>query len=382
MSVKTSFWHAKFRTWLILCLAFCLFIVLGAILKSQTPTKYPDYISASPSPSGVKAFYTLLARNFTQVGSWQKPSRALPALASSQLLIMLEPSSPLSPNDVKQLTQWMEAGNRVWLLMHNPQGLFNLHTSQSGHSTKAGSLHGSEQWQGEYQAALGTDMRLVPESTDHILLSDASGAIALSRGYGKGELMVSLAPEWMTNGAILQQDNLQLLLPFITRANPKVIWFNDFIHGYQDLPAVLGVYPEWFLVLLSQLALAFLLWLWYKGKRFGAIQTPRESIVRFGDERILAIAAWYEKGRFYRESLETQLEFLRQAVQAKWGIPANLQGQEFIEAAAQRLPLNQRRQWQQNWQELKDSLSGKISQPAYVRYSRLLDEMQKEVEQR
>ena len=382
MIAKSSLWNSKTRRWLGVFLGLCLFIGLGIILRPQEPTQYPGYVSASPSPSGVKAFYTLLNKNFTQVETWKKPAQALPPSASRQLMIMVEPSAALNSNEVKQYTKWMEAGNRLWLLVRSPQGLFNLQTSQSGHSTQTETLAGSEEWQGAYQATLETDVRLVPESRDRILLKDRRGVIALSRAYGKGELMVLLAPEWVTNGTILQQDNLQLVLPFITRADPKVIWFNDYIHGYHDLPGVIGVYPEWFLVLLCQFALVFLLWLWYKGKRFGSIQTPREWVVRFGDERIRAIAAWYERGRFYRESLEIQAEFLRQAVQARWGIPASLQGPEFIEAVTPRLPPAQQKQWLQNWQELTESYTHKISQQAYLNYSKLLDEMQKEVEQR
>ncbi|HWJ03364.1 MAG TPA: DUF4350 domain-containing protein, partial [Verrucomicrobiae bacterium] len=110
--------------------------------------------------------------------------------------------------------------------------------------------------------------------------------------------------------------------------------------------------------------------------------TPREWVVRFGDERIRAIAAWYERGRFYQESLAIQADFLRQAVQARWGIPANLQGQEFIDAVKNRLAPGQHQHWLNSWREITAAPTHKLSQQTYLSLSKLLDEMQKEVEQR
>ena len=378
-----TFWNHKTRTWFGILLGLGLFIGLGIVFAPQSPTQNPAYLSQSPSPTGVKAIYTLLEKNFVQIEIWGKPAQALPPLASAQLMIIAEPSTPFDSNEIKQWIKWLEAGNRLLLLERNPQGAFNLQTTQTGKSVaQIDTIMGSEEWKGTYQAILDTDVRLVPEPKDRILLNDQLGVVALSRAYGQGELMVLLAPEWVTNDMILQQDHFKLVFPFIVRAEPKMIWFNDFVHGNHFLPSVLGVYPQWFLILLAQVSLTFLLWLWYKGKRFGSIQTPREEVVRFGDERIRAIAAWYERGRFYRESLAIQDNFLRQTIQEKWGISANSEEQKFIETAIQRMPPERQKLWLQNWRKLKEGYSNKISHQAYLKCSKLLDDMQKEVEHR
>ena len=395
MSAKILFQSPRARIWIGIFLGICLFIGLGILLTPQGPTQYPAYLTESPSPSGVKAFYTLLEKNFTQVDSWKKPPQALPILASRQLMIMVEPSVPLNSDEIEQWTQWLEAGNDLWLLDRNPKGLFHLQTSLLSSATNSETneetnstsdpittISGSEEWQGTYHATLETDARLIAESNDHILLQDKLGIIALSRAYGQGELMVLLAPEWLTNGLILDQDHLQLVLPFISRANPKVIWFNDFVHRNSNLPTALAVYPEWLLVLLAQVLISFLLWLWYKGKRFGSIRTPREWAVRFGDERIRAVASWYERGKFYQESLAIQSKFLYHAVQERWGIPSNLEEPEFIEATIQRMPADKQQQWLQTWRELKKNYPHKITLKAFLKCSKLLDDLQKEVEHR
>lgn len=387
MTAKLSFWNRQTRIWIGCFLGISLFVGLGILFMPQNPTVYSEYVTESPSPSGVKAFYTLLEKNFTSVESWGKPAQTLPLLASRQLMIMVEPSTPLSSQEIEQWIKWLEAGNRLWLLDRNPKGLFHLQTSLISQETSPLSpsittLLGSEEWEGTYHTTLVTDARLVAESKDHVLLKDERGVIALSRAYGQGELMVLLAPEWLTNGMILQQDNLQLLLPFIARANPQVIWFNDYVHRNNNLPTVLGVYPQWFLVLLTQGLISCLLWLWYKGKRFGSVQIPREWVVRFGDERIRAIAAWYEKGKFYQESLSIQDEFFRHAVQERWGIPLNLEEPEFIETTLQRMPPDQQKQGLQTWRELNEAKTNKLSLQVYLKWSKFYDDMQKEVEHR
>lgn len=387
MTAKLSFWNQQTRIWIGCFLGICLFVGLGMLLMPQNPTVYSEYVTESPSPSGVKAFYTLLEKNFTPVESWGKPAQALLLLASRQLMIMVEPSTPLSSNEIEQWIKWLEAGNQLWLLDRNPKGLFHLQTSLISQEIGQVSLPittvlGSEEWEGTYHTTLKTDARLVAEPKDHVLLKDERGVIALSRAYGQGELMVLLAPEWLTNGMILQQENLRLVLPFILRADPEVIWFNDYVHRNKNLPTVLGVYPQWFLVLLTQGLICCLLWLWYKGKRFGSVQIPREWVVRFGDERIRAIASWYEKGKFYQESLSIQDEFFRHAVQERWGIPSSLESHEFIETALQRMPPDQQKQRLQTWRELNEAKTNKLSLQVYLKWSKFYDDMQKEVEHR
>ncbi|AFQ45239.1 DUF4350 domain-containing protein [Desulfosporosinus meridiei] len=393
MSAKQFYQNQTSRIWVGVFLGIGLFIGLGIAFLPQGPTQYPKYVTESPSPSGIKAFYTLLEKEFPQVETWQKPAQTLPFLTSRQLMIIVEPSTPFNSSQLEQWIKWMEAGNQLWLLDRNPKGLFHLETSLidpaanpdtnvdiNQEANLHSSVEGFEEWKGTHLATLETTVRLEAESEDHVLLKDQQGIIALSRVYGQGELMVLLAPEWLTNSLILQEDHLQLVLPFIVRADPQVIWVNEFVHS--NSPSGLGVYPEWFVLLLTQGLISFLLWLWYKGKRFGSIRTPREWVVRFGDERIRALAAWYERGKFYKESLEIQDEFLRHAVQERWGIQANLSGSEFIEATLQRLPMAKQQQGLQTWSELKKANPDKISLKLFLKWSKFLDDMQKEVERR
>src|SRR5699024_11306926 len=74
------------------------------------------------------------------------------------------------------------------------------------------------------------------------------------------------------------------------------------------------------LVLAMQLIVFMLLWLLYKGKRFGPVRIPREEMVRFSNEQTSALAAWFKKSKRYRDALELQADYLKLLLQEKWGI--------------------------------------------------------------
>lgn len=137
----------------------------------------------------------------------------------------------------------------------------------------------------------------------------------------------------------------------------------------------------WFLLLLLQGGLLTILWLWYNGKRFGPIFTVREETVRFSDEGIRALAAWYMRGRRYHDSLEIQADYVKLSLQERWRIPYRLEWRE--------LPVYFERKWPQLPKaEIHSLLNGladilekeKISKEEYLLWSKKIDRIRKEVE--
>ncbi len=382
MIVKMTSLQEKKRSWIPLLFAIILFIGIGTIILPKKTTPFPPYLTESPSPTGTKAFYSFLEEHNNQVSIWKKPSESLPSLSTPQLMLMIEPSYPFNPMETEDWIQWLEEGNRIWLITDNPTDYFPLETTfyVEEESIKVGTITGMNTMSGSYQGRIETATRLLPDLGDQVLLEDYSGVIALSRKYGKGELMVLLTPNWLTNGAILEHDHVKMILPFIQQNEHGVIWFNEFIHGSTNQPPIVEIYPEWFLLLLAQGIVILLLWLWYKGKRFGSIETPREWIVRFGDERIRAIASWNERGGFYKESLLTQEEYLRHRMQEKWGIPSNLENAKLLDTLRNRLSQEKLKQWRIYWNDFQRvRIATKITPKAYVQWSKRFEEMQKEV---
>src|SRR5699024_5285501 len=99
------------------------------------------------------------------------------------------------------------------------------------------------------------------------------------------------------------------------------IYFDEYIHQSGNALSFTALYPNWLLMIGFQAFLFTILWLWYKGKRFGTVIIPREATIRFSDERIKALAAWYKRGRLYYDSFVMQADYLRILLQERWGVP-------------------------------------------------------------
>jgi hypothetical protein len=369
--------QSKLETWIWLIVLLLLFLTISYFSLSPKPQAYPSYVTDSPSPTGVKAIYTYLKKEM-DVSIWAKSPELLPKNGEKKLLIMVEPSLQLKEEEMQKYVSFMEEGNTILLLAENPEGMFELKT-QSNKNDVAYNIYDKEKR--VVKALVDSRYRLEPDKQDQILLDDHLGTIALKRSYGKGNLIVSVSPEWMTNEKILKFDHLPLVLSFINEGKTNAILFDEYIHGKQSTSALLLVYPKWFLLLLLQGILLTIIWVWHKGKRFGPIYIPREESVRFSDEGIQAVAAWYTRGKRYHDSLLIQADYVKLLLQERWQIPYSKEWQDlasYFEKKWIHMPSS----------EIKPFLSGlvtilkkeKLSKQEYLLWSRKLEQLRKEVE--
>lgn len=376
---------AKTRSWMGLLVSVTLFIGLGSMLIPQQPKPFPDYVSDSPAPAGVKAIYTLLQDRIDQVSVWKEGPDALPLKDRRQLMIVIEPFELFNPEEEAAFVRWMEAGNTLWLINDFPYGDFDISLDEVSDtpSEEVTTIEGKAEWMGRYQGLVRSISRLSPSANDQVLLMDQKGVIALARPYGAGELLVSVTPEWMTNEYIVEAEHVELMLPFFHRGAIEAVWFNEYVHGYAKSPALLETYPHWILLAAGQMMVVTLLWLWYKGRRFGPVEIPREQTVRFGDERIRALASWYERSGFLASSLLIQQKYVRERMQEAWGIPTSLDANVMMEALKHRLPPQQQTEWKQLWTRIEQlSQDKKVSHKQYIEWAKQLDQIRKEIDKR
>jgi hypothetical protein len=364
------------QTWISIAILLLVFFGLGSLLIPHGTTEYPEFITKSPSPTGTKAFYTFLKNEQAHVRVWERPVEQLPD-TTGQLMVLIEPDYMFEQEEQDKWVTWLERGNRILLISRLPDGYFSIKTEYAKpvkETQKIKTADGKT-----FQGTVESGVRIRLESGDETILTDSQGPIAVTRSIGQGELTVLLTPEWLQNENILKNDHLELLLPLLGEV--KAIWFNEHIHGYESKLAIIEAYPQWFLLLFAQTALVILLWLWSKGMRFGPIETPREWSVRFGDERIKAQAVWYQKGEFYKDSLLHQMDYVKMAIQERWGIPTNTAEKDFIELTKRRLPKNKQSQWEQKWAELDAITSAtKVNHKQFLAWSKLIDDLRKEVQ--
>jgi hypothetical protein len=339
-------------------------------------------VSDSPSPTGVKAFYTYL-KDKKEVRRWSHSPEHLPKSGEKYLLLMVEPYFFPEKEEMEAYLEFMEKGNTILLFHTNPKGMFDIEIEHIDPNTYTGEdLVVNDNSGIDYRADLHSPVRLQTTKKDKILLEDEAGVLAIKRSYGKGQMIVSNSPEWIINGSILSADHLPLILSLLNEEENISLLYDEFVHGAQNSSTFLTLYPKWFLLLLLQSALIAILWLMSRGKRFGPIFIPREESVRFSDEGIRALSAWYIRGRRYHESLLFQAEYVKLLLQERWGIPVS---KEWKDLSA---PLE--RKWTNiPAQEIKTFINElitilqkeNINKQEYLLWSKKLDRLRKEVEE-
>ncbi|UOE96171.1 DUF4350 domain-containing protein [Alkalihalobacillus sp. LMS39] len=309
------------KSWLWISVLLLLFLLFGSLIssKQQQLIEYPRYVSESSSPTGVKAWFTYLQKEEIQVERWTHLPSYLPKNDEHQVLFMIEPFFIPTSTEMQDYINFMEEGNTIILFHENPRGMFDLQVEYVDSGFRLDqtitSVHGNQ-----YEGNVWSNVRLLPKEEDQMLFHDDFGVVALKRLYGEGSLLVLNTPQWVTNEHILTQQHLSLLFSFLQLDEYTAVLFDEYIHGAHK-ETIWTVYPTWFLLLLAQGAVITLMWLWYKGKRFGPIVTRREEYVRFSDEGIRALAAWYHRGQLYREALVISADYVKVKMQERWGLP-------------------------------------------------------------
>ncbi|HLO11715.1 MAG TPA: DUF4350 domain-containing protein, partial [Pseudoneobacillus sp.] len=115
------------RSWIGLTVLLLLFILISFFIYSQKPKSYPSYVSDSPAPTGVKAFYTYV-KNEIGGKTWSYSPDLLPKGESNQLLVMVEPFFTPDQKETKAYLDFLKAGNTILLFKNNPKGMFDLNT--------------------------------------------------------------------------------------------------------------------------------------------------------------------------------------------------------------------------------------------------------------
>jgi hypothetical protein len=367
------------QTWIWFSVLLVIFIVINYFAFSLKPKQYPPYLAESPAPDGVKAIFTYLDK---KIGSerWNASPNQLPKSNQNKLLIMVEPTIP-DEKEMDAYLKFLQAGNTIFLLKDNPKGMFDLSTVPKG-APKGNTVKVYDSKNKSFTAEISSTVRIVPKKDDSILLEDKGGVAAVKRKVGKGEIIVSLTPEWMTNDRLLKKDHLPLVLQLLSERPSKTILFDEYLHGSQTASNQLFVYPKWFLLLFLQGVILLILWLWQKGKRFGPIFVPREESVRFSDEGIRALSAWYLRGSRYQDSLMIQADYVKHLLQERWGIPLGRNWTE-LEGLFERKKLRLRNEGIHSFITglVQVLAKEKISKQEYLLWSKKLDQLRKEVEQ-
>lgn len=371
----------KAKVWIPLIGLIGLLVFLTYFIESYNPKAYPHYVSDSPSPTGVKAIYTYLKDENT-VKSWSHSPNLLTKQDENQILIMVEPYFTPEQEEVEGYLNFIKAGNKMILFKANPRGMFDIKTLPADIDPFLDEAITIRDKNGlEYDAFFQATTRIIPSKKEKVLFEDEAGVIATIQKIGDGELITTITPEWMLNGNLSDYDHIPLVLSLIEDKEASIYYFDEYVHGPKNASNLTTLYPKWFLVLLLQGGLIVLLWLWYRGKRFGQVIVPREENVRFSDEGIRALSAWYIRGRYYHESLNIQADYVKQLIQEKWGVPSHRDWTDLSTKLAHRWSEKKESEVKQYLRNLTKILENeKLTKQDYLIWTKNLDELRNEVE--
>ncbi|KPB06412.1 DUF4350 domain-containing protein [Bacillus sp. CHD6a] len=372
----------KKKGWIWFGILLILFVICSYFVLSQKPEEFSPYDSESPSPTGLKAFYSYLENEIGMVNRWEQSPKFLPDNENGQVLVMVEPYFTPDTKTMESYMDFLERGNTILLFKNNPKGFFDIRTTFVESMFPEQTINDTSPI--NFVGDIHSPVRIEPAGEDEILYSDELGDVAVKRKYEDGTLIVALTPYWLTNQEILKKDHLLLVLSLIQEEglnNDTIILFDEYNHGDTGTSS-LNVYQDWFLLLLFQGLLVSILLLWKQGKRFGPIVQPREETVRYSDESLRALAAWYVKGNAYHDSLSNQAEYVKYLLQERWGIPYNRDWKECGVFLHKKWKTKEDGKIDLFTYQLTQMLEKKkITKQEYLEWSKQLDTLRKEVEE-
>jgi hypothetical protein len=301
---------------------------LAAIHQTQSATP-PPLSSTSDGPDGGHALALWLGALGDTVRTEAPDPFDVPA--GTQLALMLEPTTEVTPAEWRALDKWVSAGGTLVLAGDGlGAALASEHYTVTlpYYASTAPSLVALSPVLASppfTQPALAQARAYLDTArTDALPLAGAAGqTVALAFGQGKGRVVISAAPYALTNAGLKEAGNPELALNLVSAAGqgPLVVWFDEWHHGVRPGAAAAINGPEDWLrltpaghALLFVAALVFV-WLLLGGRRFGRpVPLPRETSRRAPLEYITAMANLQRRAgqrlavlRHYHDQLKRRL---------------------------------------------------------------------------
>jgi len=179
----------------------------------------------------------------------------------------------------------------------------------------------------------------------HTLFSDARGPRIAARRTGLGWVVVLSDSSFLANGHIGKKDNAVLAVNLAAWARSRArgvrtAWdeyhygFGERLTGWDVMTGtLLGTTPGWSIL---SVAAAGILYLVYRGRRFGTRRTPTQVRRRSKLEFVHAVGATYRAARAHRLVFGIVYQWFRRKAAQHTGLPATAPPAEIAERLAQR----------------------------------------------
>ncbi len=362
-----------------IAVATLLLVIVGWLIVKPTVEPLPPYLASSAQPSGIKAVLVLLEEKGKQVKEWRQPMRFLPT-ATGQAMLVVEPERLMAEEQI-DILDWVSEGNDLILFHSRPEWEdLPFHTEYiRGKENQERNIQGPLV-QGRFMGKAETLLRFLEDDDMEPLLYDDQGILGGRTQVGDGSVTFFLVPEWLTNQKIDRLSHFEAIWPYV-QGDWSVLWVDEYHHGLQEKPGFLAIYPGWLIAACMQLGILLLLYVWWRGKRFGPVYTLREWTVRRGDETLLAVSSWYERRELAKDALRHREAYMRQLLYDRWGVHQRADRVEIVRYAKTRWTNQEVEKFAHLLERLEQAKNeGRYSPKTLLADSLLLDEITKRLE--
>ncbi|MGG4458781.1 DUF4350 domain-containing protein [Brevibacillus porteri] len=359
--------------------ATLLLVIVGWLIVKPTTEPLPPYLASSAQPSGLKAVLVLLEEKGKQVKEWRQPMRFLPT-ATGQAMLVVEPEK-LMPEEQIDILDWVSEGNDLILFQSRPEWedlpFYTEYIREKENQER--NIQGPLV-QGRFMGKAETSFRFLEDEDMEPLLYDDQGILGGRTEVGDGSVTFFLVPEWLTNQKIDRLSHFEAIWPYV-QGDWSVLWVDEYHHGLQEKPGFLAIYPGWLIAACIQLGILLLLYVWWRGKRFGPVYTLREWTVRRGDETLLAVSSWYERRGLAQDALRHREAYMRQLLYDRWGVHQRADRVEIMRYAKTRWTNQEVEKFAHLLERLEQAKNeGRYAPKSLLADSLLLDEITKRLE--
>lgn len=261
-----------------------LFLSLAGIIVFDIRSEVEestDYSTYNSGKNGVKVLYQLAKEMGFKVGRHGKSARFLP---DGVTLVAFAPSKHIINGNLEQkyLLEWIERGN-IFIFIDSKE------------------------------ADLGEKYKILNRQTDYTKVFSYFGD---NRVYniGKGKVIYLDDFKRYTNGRIKDLDPGVVFVHALQVSSNKRVLFNEFYHGLGKEITPLDIVGFSGKIILTQLLLAFIIYIYIKSKRFGKPLVVYQTIKREENENMFALSNIYVKAKANSMVLEIIYEKFKKEI--------------------------------------------------------------------
>lgn len=384
-------------------------ILLIIILTSpQSARERLPFSSLSPKLIGSKALALLLEERGYLVQEWEKTYDQLPSITKSTLFTIEPNTPPPSSDELNQIIQWVEKGNQ-WILFATPETRWNealgfqIESCYSGRYVQvARDPNLNNPWLNEIRALDWGQDCVKPTIQDKSLLRRISGkSMVVVRQQGEGRIVYIPYSQLLVNERIAQVDNIALplglledytqhilfdetvhpLLPRIDQSNTSDEEVPEFDRDF-SLSSFFSMIQLNGILVILQLFVAVVFWVWWKGKRFAPARRESHLKMRAGDEHVIAMGRWLKRHSSRKELLNYVFQKLRRDIQSTLSLPQTIKEEQLLESIEKKIGSSFAHRFKISKNQL-DDLNNKriVSEKDYLSLINTLVELRKEIDQ-